>query len=368
MKTLVVLPNDPIYKYYEKGELKPRYYNPGNYFDKIHILSLSDNDIAPAKVQLLAGDAEFYIHPIGKPSIVTFPLFFPKVKKSIEQIRPDVIRAFNPRQCGSLAVYAGKRLGIPTVLSIHLEYDDQRKYDKRLFLQMVRALEYYSLKNVAVTICVTDYLQHYAEKYGAKHCKTIYNKVYTEQFFPPDEKAQNEKCTILSVGRLDRQKYQECLLRAITKLEVKLILIGQGELEEYLKNVSKQLDISHKVEFIPSVPNTEIQRYYRNADIFALATHYEGFCIPILEAMAAGLPVVASNTHPLPEILADTGLLVDSTPDAFEKAFNTLFANPDTRTALGKKAHERAKTLDGFIMERQEMELYQKMREESCRK
>ena len=57
------------------------------------------------------------------------------------------------------------------------------------------------------------------------------------------------------------------------------------------------------VYYEPQVPNSEIQTYYQQADIFSMATHCEGFCIPVLGAMAAGLPVVASSTAPIPEVL-----------------------------------------------------------------
>ena len=362
MAILAVLPNDPVYKYYEKGEIKPRYYNPGNYFEEVHILSLSEVEIEPAKVQLLAGAAKLFMHPLGKPSLLSFPAFFPRVRRRIAQIAPDVIRAYNPRQGGALAVFAGNTLGIPTALSIHLEYDEQRKYDHRLLLRLIKPLEYYALRNVDAAICVTAYLQRYAQRYGAKRCVTIYNKVYAEQF---DRRRAGPRApqpvTILSIGRLDRQKYQECLLRAIQPLDVRLILIGQGELAADLKNLSKQLDIAHKVTFIPSVPNTDIQTYYWQADIFALATHYEGFCIPILEAMAAGLPIVASGIPPILEIMGTAGMPVENTPAAFERVLRDLVAHPARRRALGECARERAVQFSGKIMEQKEQALYQNL-------
>lgn len=361
LKKLVVLPNDPIYKYYEKGEIKPRYFNPGNYFDEVHLISLCDRDIAPEKVQTVAGDAKLYIHPIGKPTPVTFPFFFPRVKQLVRRLAPDVIRAYNPRQCGSLAAYAGRALHIPSVLSIHLEYDDQRRYDRRLLLRLLKPLERYALRTIDAAICVTDYLQRYAQKYGAKRCVTIYNKVYTEQFRPPPERPQHEPFTIVSVGRLDRQKYQECLIRAVRHLDARLVLIGQGELEEELRKLTKKLDINQRVTFISSVPNTEIQTYYWQADVFALATHYEGFCIPVLEAMAAGLPVVASNTPPIPEILGNAGHIIENTPQAYEAAFRQLIRNRDLRRKVGQGARERAETLNGTIMEQRERALYESL-------
>ena len=103
--------------------------------------------------------------------------------------------------------------------------------------------------------------------------------------------------------RLDRAKYPECLLEAIAPLDIHLTLIGQGELEDALRSQAAQLGIIDRVDFIRQVPNSEIQAYYDRADVFLMATHYEGFCIPVLEAMAAGLPVIASDTGPIPEVL-----------------------------------------------------------------
>ena len=103
--------------------------------------------------------------------------------------------------------------------------------------------------------------------------------------------------------RLDRAKNPECLIDAIASLDLHLKLIGQSELEEALRRRVRDLDIEDRVEFIRQVPNSEIADHYRQADIFAMATHYEGFCVPVLEAMAAGLPIVASRTGPIPEVL-----------------------------------------------------------------
>ena len=98
-----------------------------------------------------------------------------------------------------------------------------------------------------------------------------------------------------------------------------------------------------------------------NADIFAISSFYEGFCIPILEAMAAGLPVVVNNKEPLPEVLSGTGIVVENTPEAFEEAFKQLISNPQIRKELGERAKTRAMKLDGSIMEQKEADLYEEL-------
>ena len=68
-KRLCVFPNDSLLSYYNKGEIKEGYFNPNNYFDEVHIISLFDEEINESKVQKLAGDAVLRIHKLGKANI-----------------------------------------------------------------------------------------------------------------------------------------------------------------------------------------------------------------------------------------------------------------------------------------------------------
>ena len=63
---LCIFPNDPIIRYYEKGEIKDRYFNPDNFFDEIHIISFIDKDIEEEEIQKIAGKAKLKIHSVGK--------------------------------------------------------------------------------------------------------------------------------------------------------------------------------------------------------------------------------------------------------------------------------------------------------------
>ena len=211
----------------------------------------------------------------------TLPLYFPKVKKLVRAIRPDLVRAHGPWHTGSLAVYAGRSLGIPSIVSIHSNRDEQRRVEPSLLLKMVLPLEKYALTNASVVFCVSDYLHTYANRHGATRTFTVYNKVYAERFNAERSYERRGSLKALSVMRLDRAKYPECLLEAIAPLDIHLTLIGQGELEDALRRQTSQLGIADRVEFIQQVPNSEIQAYYDRADVFLMATHYEGFCIPV---------------------------------------------------------------------------------------
>ena len=358
MKRLAVIPADPLYKYVDKGEIKARYWNPCNFFDEVHIISLSKRDVRAEDVQTLVGDARLVIHEVGRPTMTTLPLYFPKVKKLVHDIGPDLVRAHGPWHTGSLAVFAGRSLGIPSVVSIHSNRDEQRRVEPSLLLNLVLPLENYALSKASLVLCVSDYLHAYAKGHGANKTYTIYNKVYTERFTAERSYERSGPLKALSVMRLDRAKYPECLLEAIAPLDIHLTLIGQGELEDALRRQAAQLGILDRVDFIRQVLNSEIQAYYDRADVFLMATHYEGFCIPVLEAMAAGLPVIASDTGPIPEVLGGTGWVVKKAPEAFTELLSKLADDRYRRAAMGRAARERALQIDGPIMEKRECAIY----------
>ena len=387
-KKIVIFPNDPIKAYYKKGEIKPKYFNPQNFFDEVHIISFCDKEIEEEKVQEIAGKAKLKIYTRESAFFYRKPwLFFKRrnqILKLIKEINPDIIRAYNPFfNSGAITVYCGKKLNIPTVISLHGDYDEIRRLPLKYFrflndsswailinhlfsIILSKFTEKYCLSNAANIICVSKFLVKYATKYGAKNISVIYNRVDTNQFIPQRDK--NNRLIILSVGRVGVQKNQECLIKSIKNLDVDLILIGQPDLNDrgyyrYLQRLVKKMKMNERVKFIESVPNNKINHYYSNADIFAIASRWEGFCVPVLEAMASGLPVVVDDKEPLPEVLGGTGMVVKNTPRAFEQAFKKLISSPKLRKELGEKARKKALELDGKIMEQKEADLYRKLLE-----
>lgn len=106
-----------------------------------------------------------------------------------------------------------------------------------------------------------------------------------------------DKKVVITVGRLTDQKGQWHLLRAFSEVVKKLnnivlIIVGGGELEEYLKNVAKKLKIEEKVLFVGHSNNP--YKYLRRSDVFVLPSLYEGFPNAMAEAICMGLPCVAT--------------------------------------------------------------------------
>ena len=358
-RSICIILTDPIKVFEQKGEIKSGYYNPQNYFEKVILISFTSQEARLEVIRTVVGSAEVSVFPVGEIKIFNFFNILIRIFNIVRKNKPSVLRAYDPSFRGIISVLIGKLLKIPVVISLHLEFDDQRKFDKRLLLRLRMILERISIRSADSVICVTDYVKRYALRYGAKRAVTIYNGVNIGQFNISRNKTMLGGNLVLSVGRLAPQKYQECLIRAVAFLDAELILIGDGCLFEDLHALTIKLGVENKVKFIRAVPNREIHRYFEMAKVFAIATHYEGFCIPIIEAMAAGLPIVASNLEVISEIMDGCGYLCENNPADFKRVIELLINNPGLRNELGQKARERAHIFDSAGLKKKEKEAYE---------
>ena len=119
-----------------------------------------------------------------------------------------------------------------------------------------------------------------------------------------------------------------------------------------MEEQAEALDIASAVSFLGAVPRAEMDSWYGAADIFCLPSIYEGFPVVILEAMAAGLPVVSTTVSGIPEAIEDgvTGLLVaPEDAAALADALDKLAANPRLCSEMGQNA--RASLREKFSIE-----------------
>jgi glycosyltransferase involved in cell wall biosynthesis len=155
---------------------------------------------------------------------------------------------------------------------------------------------------------------------------------------------------ITSVGTLRPLKGYDVLLRAFAQLsrtvpQARLWLLGDGPQREELEGVAVRLEIHDRVEFHGWCPSEEVRRRLRQSTVFAFPSRSEGFGLALLEAMATGLPVVASRVGGIPEIVTtpDHGLLVDpEAPTELAAALRQVLCSPDLRRRLSSGARNRA--------------------------
>ena len=364
-----IFPNDPIRAYYEKGEIKPRYFNPKNIFDEIHIISPTSNEIDENKVIEVVGDATLTFHEIGELNLTNYKSKLKKVNKIISQIKPNVLRSYNPLLQGWLATKASKKFKIPLIVSIHNNYDKDnrdlflksKKYFKFIkFWYSSKFIEPYVMKNSTKIICAYRFLIPYAKKYGAKNIDVIYNRVDLSRFSSEgNSKLQFEVPMVIYVARLSPEKNQQCLINAIKDLNIKLLLVGNGPCYTDLVKMTEKLEIEKKVEFIESIPNEELGSYYRSADLFAAPIKQGGVSIPMLEAMACGIPVLISKRlDEEKEDMDEAIYFTKNHPENFKKSISKLISDDSLKKKLKEKGLEMIKHMNGDVMEQKEADLY----------
>jgi len=152
---------------------------------------------------------------------------------------------------------------------------------------------------------------------------------------------------ILFVGTLQPRKNIVRLVEAFSKLKngIKLIIVGKkGWMYEEILAAPKKFGIEDKVKFLDSVTDEELPFFYKYALCFVLPSLYEGFGLPVLEAMKYGCPVVTSNVSSLPEAGGNAALYIDPlNVDDIVKNLESIIQNSELRTKLIKKGYEQVK-------------------------
>lgn len=142
-----------------------------------------------------------------------------------------------------------------------------------------------------------------------------------------------------------------CLLEREIKEKYKLVVLGKKdgfitEDREIFKFIEEN-DLHRRVHFTGFIPDQEVPLVYKNASLFVFPSLYEGFGLPILEAMSSGVPVISSNKASLPEVGGDAVLYFDPTDlSDLKENIIRLLADQTLRDKLVKKGHEQVKRFD----------------------
>ena len=168
------------------------------------------------------------------------------------------------------------------------------------------------------------------------------NGVDLALFQPVDRTAARQalglrRRTLLSVGGLIPRKGNDIVVQALPALpDVELLLVGEGPERDALARLAASLGVADRVRFLGAVAHADLPRIYSAADALVLASSREGWANVLLEAMACGTPVIASDVWGTPEVVAAraAGVLMPSrTPAGLSTAFNDLFADLPSRSA-----------------------------------
>lgn len=264
-----------------------------------------------------------------------------ELRKFLKTHSPDIVHVHSSK-AGIIGRLSARSLSLPVVFTVHgWAFTEGVSPKKRFFYRWVeRIMSRYASKIITVS--------EYDRELAIANKVSDPSRMITVHNGMPESNehsildANSPILKLIMVARFEKPKNQASVLRAVAALESKnwtLELVGDGpELNEN-KKLAEELNIQHLVSFPGACAN--IAQRLANADVFILASDWEGLPLTILEAMRAGLPVVASNVGGVSEAVINdvTGLLVERGDDSgLTMAISKLIAAPVSRAQMGVKA------------------------------
>ncbi len=280
--------------------------------------------------------------------------------RTARAVKPDLVHLHMPYPPGDLAARAVAGAP-PLVVTYHSDIVRQRR-----LLQLYRPLLHATLRRAnKIIVTSTPYIQSspFLRKHVGK-CRVVPLSVDPARFAGVSPAAvtalrqrlitygANAACAsssglILTVGVLRYYKGLDVLLDALTQLDAQLVIVGSGPEEARLRALAQAFGVANRVLFAGRVGDAALPLYYAAADVFVSASQVraEAFGIVLLEAMAAGLPVVSTELGTGTSVVNQhgrTGFVVPpSDPHALAQALKVLLANEDLRRQLGSAARQR---------------------------
>lgn len=253
----------------------------------------------------------------------------------------------------------------------HIHLDPEPSGSLGFLLPIYKRIFWKLLKYSDAIICPTYvYCDMIAKKYKVDYSKFsaipcgINIHEFNYQKSKKLDKDSNMIC-LLFVGRLAKQKNLPILLYAFKILQreynnIILNVIGDGEEKDQLYKIIEIKKIKN-VNLYGAVSKDKLLEAYFSSDIFVLPSSYESFGIVLLEAMASGLPIVASNIPAVREVLDGCGILVYPTPENFANALRLLVENPKLRNKLSKAGRRKVREYDWDRVVEKVLELYKSL-------
>lgn len=288
----------------------------------------------------------------------------------------DLIHLHTLKRVGGIGRYVARRRDIPYVVSLHGGVHDVPQSEAESFTEPTRgALEWGKvlgwavgsrrvLEDAAAIVCVGQEEQRRTQAaYPEKKVIFLPNGVDLDRFargdgarFRAEHGIPGGVPMLLTVGRIDPQKNQRMLLEVTAGLagkypDLHLVLVGHVTNEEYrqaLVREAQERGLAERVKLIPGLQadNPALVDAYHAADLFVLPSVHEPFGIVILEAWAAGLPVVASRVGGIPSFVDDgaDGLLVEPGDAAgFAAAVDACLMNPERAASIAAAGRGKAR-------------------------
>ncbi len=311
-------------------------------------------------------------HIIEKSSFRPFRILdIVKLRKEILKIKPDILHVQ-----GTSIIYIPVATLIgnnyPVLLTVHGLVKSAVRFERgvhRFISKVIRIpLEKYAISKIQNIVVCSPAMESLVSNMTNSKIYVIPNGINLEDIDDVKPLELNPP-NILFVGLLWNVKGVDILLNAVPIIkksipDLSVYIVGSGPCENELKKLVKELDIEENIKFLGFISGKEKYSYYTSADICVFPSRHEAFGITLLEAMACGKPVVASNVGGIPYVVEDgkTGLLFEggNVEDLAEKVI-ALLNDEKLRDKMGKAGRERVKDFTWDKIAEQTVSVYKEI-------
>jgi glycosyltransferase involved in cell wall biosynthesis len=262
-------------------------------------------------------------------------------------------------QCLAYGLLGLRREGVPVLATIHHPIQVDRRLElaqatrrrrmalrrwyafTRMQARVARRLPLLTVSNAAREEIVREM------RVPAGQVAVVPNGVDADLFRPLPDRRRAPGRIIATASSDVPLKGLDPLLRAFAivsaRRRAELVVVGQPRPNGPIPRLLDELALNGSVRFVSGVPDAELVAMYAEAEAAVVPSLYEGFSLPAIEAMACGLPVVATSAGALPEVVGDGGLLVPpGDPQALADQLTVLLADAGLRRSLGERGRRRA--------------------------
>jgi len=266
-------------------------------------------------------------------------------------------------QCLAYGIGRIAGLGIPTVATIHhpITVDKYEEIREARSVQKIKIRRWYSFirmqKRVARRLSHIITVSECAKKDIAAEFaiaetkfRVVHNGINAEYFYPVNDESRPDNSIIVTNSADTPLKGLKYLLDALALVRktrpVRLTVIGAPKKNGMVKKQIIKLGLEDSVIFTGRIANEDFASYYARATVAVVPSLYEGFGIPALEAMACGVPLVATSGGALPEVVGEAGVIVPpADAGALAQAITNLLDNPERRSGFARAGLARVNSV-----------------------
>ena len=303
--------------------------------------------------------------------------------KALVDFAPDVIHSHHPVWLGDIAVIKAEEMDLPLVFTFHTRYTEYSHYvpiSQSITRETILWKLTRYMRRCHHIITPSESITEMLAKQGiTSQVTTIPTGIDLEPFRSADGKALRSllgwesKKVLVSVGRLAEEKNWLTLLEACARVmhedrEVRLMLVGDGPQREELERRAIELGLTGQVKFSGKVSFEQVPAYLKMGDLFCYASKTETQGLVTLEAMAAGLPVVAVDATGTRDVVVDgvNGWLTEDSSLALAEGIKKMLDGDEGRNHFAENNTQQIQRYDIRLLAQRMVEVYKQAEEDQA--